>query len=158
MFSMKDGKVIADFGAAGTISLALDEVKVPVDALALVALQRVSRETVAGLAQDKPAEARAKLEKRWQLWREGKWEAERSRTMKLSDAEVEEIAWGIFEFAAKAAKLDPKEVQRGKALVEKGDKKALATWSNFKAKNAKAIRQRCNETLKARKEKDTLNF
>lgn len=163
MFDIKDGKVQATFQIDGkTVVETLDpnEVKVAIAELVLVALQRVSRETVAGLAQDEPAKAREKMLKRWTLWKAGTWEAERAKSSKLSDEEVTDLVWSVLEFKLAAGKVkDAKDLlKRAKASVAAKEPDALARFEKFKAEHAKAIKQRMKEVLDARKNAATLTY
>lgn len=158
MFSIKDGKVVATFGEGDAVTLALKDVKVDRDMLALTALQRVSRETVAGLATENPAKAKEKLLARWKLWQEGRWEAERAKVAKLSESEIHEIALSVLEYRFKAAKLPAADIARAKKLIAEKDATATAKFEKFCKENAKHIKQRIAETLKARKEADQLKY
>lgn len=158
MFSIKDGKVVATFGENDSVELALKDVKVDREMLALIALQRVSRETVAGKATDAPEEAKKKLLARWELWKQGKWESERAKVAKLSEAEIHEIALSVLEYRFKAAKLPAADIARAKKLIAEKDANATAKFEKFCKDNAKQIKQRIAETLKARKEADQLKY
>lgn len=158
MFTIKDGAVVATFGENDSISLSLKDVKLDRDMLALVALQRVSRETVAGKATDAPAEAKVKLQARWDLWKQGKWESERSSTPKLSEQEVHELAMEVLEFRFRAAGLKPADIAKARKLIEAKDAAATTKFQQFCKDNAKSIKQRMREVLKARKEAETLKY
>jgi len=157
MFSIKDGKVVAKFDD-GEVALALADVKLDVDMLALVGLARVSRETVAGLATSDQAKAKAKLTKRWDLWKSGKWETGRIKVPALSEAEIHEICLGVLDFNLKAVGMKDTDVARARKLIAAKDEKATATFAIFCKNNAKQIKQRMKETLKATKLKDEMKF
>lgn len=151
MFSIENGKVVAKFSESDKVELSLEDVKIDLKMLALTALQRVSRETVAGLATEKPAEAKQKLLARWELWKQGKWETVRAPAAKLTEQEIEEIAFAVFEFFCKAAG-KAGYYQQARDLIAKKDKAAVARWQKFKTDHSKAIKKRITETLKIRKQ------
>lgn len=157
MFTIKDGKVVAKFDD-GEVSLALNAVKVDRDYLALVALARVSRETVAGLATADQPKAKAKLLARWKLWEAGKWESDRAKVAKMTEAEVAEIALGVLETRFRDAGLKPADIARARKLIAEKDAAATAKFEKFVKENAKSIKARIKEVLKARKEAETLKF
>lgn len=162
MFTIKDGAVQAAFKIDGkdvVETLALADVKVAVEQLALVGLARVSRETVAGKqAEEDHKAAHEKLVKRWNLWKAGTWETDRAKGVKLTAEEIEGLAWDYFRYLCTVTKTDAAMVDKAQALVAKKDKTAVAKWDGFKKTHAKAISNRIREVVKARKSKADLTY